>query len=78
MEEDLHLWQELARARAPEALWSAYREFWQKAFEDYWNEYLTLSQLYAKVVTPGPQPLRSQSRNVHFFTPKRLNTSAAN
>lgn len=53
VEEDLHLWQELARARAPEALWSAYREFWQKAFEDYWNEYLTLSQLYAKVVTSG-------------------------
>ena len=51
VEEDLHLLEELAAAKAPEALWSAYQEFWQKAFEDYWNEYLTLSQLYAKVLT---------------------------
>jgi|SRR5262245_27570333 len=53
VEEDLHLWEELAAAKAPEALWSAYREFWLKAFEDYWNEYLTLGQLYAKVATSG-------------------------
>ena len=40
------------RAKAPEALWSVYGKFWQKAFEDYWNEYLALGQLYTEVVTP--------------------------
>ena len=72
VKEDLHLWEELASAKAPEAIWSAYIKFWQKAVEDYRNECLTLSHLYAKFVTP----LRSQSRNVHFSTPKRLNASA--
>jgi hypothetical protein len=51
VEADLRLWQDLARAKAPEALWSIYGKFWQKAFEDYWNEYLALGQLYAEVVT---------------------------
>jgi len=52
VEADLHLWQDRARAKAPEALWSVYGKFWQKAFEDYWNEYLALGQLYTEVVTP--------------------------
>lgn len=54
VEADLHLWQDLARAKAPEALWSVYGKFWQKAFEDYCNEYLTLTQLYAEAVTSRP------------------------
>jgi hypothetical protein len=58
VEADLHLWQDLARDKAPETLWSVYEKFWQKAFEDYWNEYLALGQLSAEVVTSrtsGPQ-----------------------
>jgi len=51
VEEDLNLWEEVVAAKTPEALWSAYGKFWQKAFEDYRNEYLTLSQLYAKLAT---------------------------
>ncbi|HEX2335394.1 MAG TPA: phasin family protein [Hyphomicrobiaceae bacterium] len=57
VEEDLHLWQALTGAKAPEALWSAYTKFWQKTFEDYRNEYLTLSRLYAGAITSGtPAP----------------------
>jgi len=59
VEEDLRSWEELAAAKTPEELWSAYGKFWQKALEDYGNGYLTLSQLYAKLATSGrtaPQP----------------------
>src|SRR5262245_49400954 len=51
VEEDLQLGEELASAPGPEALWAAYRKFWQKAFEDYRHECLKLGQLYATVAT---------------------------
>ena len=37
--ESLHLWQEVAGAKTPQAIWVAYSHFWQKAVEDYWNAY---------------------------------------
>jgi hypothetical protein len=62
VEEDLHLWEQLAGARAPDALWSAYGKFWLRAVADYRNEYVTLSQIYAKAVssatTTPPQVLQ--------------------
>jgi len=58
VEEDLNLWEEVVAAKTPEALWSAYGKFWQKAFEDYRNEYLTLSQLYAKLATSSSRTTR--------------------
>ena len=45
MKEDLHLWQELGGAKTPQAMWSAYSGFWQKAVEDYWKEYATLAKI---------------------------------
>jgi hypothetical protein len=53
LEADQRLWQELVGAKTPVALWSAYQKFWQGAFEDYRDEYLALSQLYAKTVSSG-------------------------
>jgi len=53
VQEDLRLWEELAGAKAPAELWSAYTKFWQTAVEDYRHEYLTLSNLYAEAVTAG-------------------------
>src|SRR5689334_5516738 len=71
MEEDLQLGEELAGAPGPAALWSAYRKFWQKAFEDYRRECLALGELYATMVTPA-RGLRRRLRNVPFSRPKRL------
>jgi hypothetical protein len=45
MNEDLHLWQELASAKTPHAIWSAYSGFRQKAVEDYRKEYATLAKI---------------------------------
>jgi hypothetical protein len=53
VQEDLRLWEELAGAKAPAELWSAYTKFWQTAVEDYRHEYLTLSNLYAEAATSG-------------------------
>jgi len=56
--EDLHLCQELAGAKTPEAMWSAYMSFWQKAVEDYCREYATfttLSGALASDMRAGPQ-----------------------
>jgi len=58
VKEDLHLWQELAGAKTPEAMWSAYMSFWQKAVGDYWKEYATFTTLSGALVsdmTAGPQ-----------------------
>jgi hypothetical protein len=43
--EDLRLLQQLASAKAPEEMWSLYASFWQKAVEDYWQEYATIVKL---------------------------------
>jgi hypothetical protein len=48
--EDLNLWQELAGAKTPDAIWSAYAEFWQKAVEDYWKEYATFCKFSGTLV----------------------------
>jgi hypothetical protein len=55
---DLRLWQDLVSAKTPVAVWSAYQQFWQVAFDDYGNEYLALSQVYANATnskTPTPR-----------------------
>ena len=44
VKENLHLWQELAGAKTPQAIWAAYSDFWQKAVEDYWNEYASFTK----------------------------------
>ena len=62
LEADLHLWQDLAGAKAPEALWSVYGKFWQKAFQDYWNEYLAFGQLYTEVVASHPSTPQQGSK----------------
>ena len=59
VKEDLHLWQELAGARTPDAIWSSYTGFWQKAVEDYQKECAKLAQLsgsFAAGVTDAQQP----------------------
>jgi hypothetical protein len=44
VKENLHLWQELAGAKTPQSIWAAYSDFWQRAVEDYWNEYATFAK----------------------------------
>jgi hypothetical protein len=51
VKEALHLWQRLAGAKTPEAMWSAYMGFWQKAAEDYWSEYVTFTKLSGTLVS---------------------------
>jgi hypothetical protein len=62
VEADLRLWQELVVSKTPVALWSAYRKFWQGAFEDYRNEYLALNQVYAKAVSSGTTAAQQTSQ----------------
>jgi len=50
MKQDLHLWQDLAGAKTPDAIWSAYAGFWQKAVEDYWQEYAAFTKLSGSLV----------------------------
>ena len=51
VQEDLRLFQQLAAARTPPAVWTAYSDFWQKAVEDYWSEYATLIKLSGDFAT---------------------------
>jgi hypothetical protein len=50
MNEDLHLWQELAGAKSPHAMWSAYSGSWQEAVADYWKEYATLAKISGTLI----------------------------
>ena len=45
VQEDLHLWQDLANAKTPQAFWTAFISFWQRAVEDYWTEYATFAKM---------------------------------
>jgi hypothetical protein len=46
LQEDLHLLQELASAKATDGMWNAYCRFWRKAVEDY-------AAAYGQMVGPG-------------------------
>ncbi len=64
LKEDLHLLQAMGAAKTPEAFWSAYADFWQRAVEDYWKEYGALvaraSGLFAFGMTPSRCAIVSQ------------------
>jgi len=47
LNEDLHLFQELSAAKAPEEVWNAWSRFWQKAAGDYGAEYSAIAKLAA-------------------------------
>ena len=51
VQEDLRLFQKLSAAKTPPAVWTAYSDFWQKAVEDYWSEYATLTKLSGDFAT---------------------------
>ena len=45
MSEDMQLAQQVAKAWTPEELWAITTKFWQKAAEDYAQEYVALAKL---------------------------------
>ena len=51
LEEDFALMQGLARSRAPDQVWAAYADFWQKAAEDYGKEITSLTKLMTGVTS---------------------------
>jgi hypothetical protein len=50
LSEDVRLAEQLAAARSPVEAWGRYAEFWQKAAQDYWNEYAALAKLSGEFV----------------------------
>jgi hypothetical protein len=54
--EDFHLLQELAAAKAPVQIWSAWSTFWQKAAQEYGTEYSVMAKLAAGFV-PSIAPI---------------------
>jgi hypothetical protein len=53
VQEDLHLLQELASAKATAEMWSAYCRFWQKAVEDYAAAYGQMIKLGSGFIKSG-------------------------
>ena len=53
MNEDLHLWHQLAAARAPDEIWKAWFRFWQRAVENYGAECSVVTKLVAGCVHVG-------------------------
>lgn len=51
--EDLHLLQQIGTARNPEQFWRVHTQFWQKAAEDYTQEYAVIAKLAATCVISG-------------------------
>ncbi len=51
--EDLELLRSVASAQTPEAAWSAYAKFWQKAAEDYTHQYAAMARLAGDFVSSG-------------------------
>ena len=59
VQEDLHLLQELASAKASAEMWSAYCRFWQKAVEDYAAAYGQMIKLGSDFIKGGAMINRS-------------------
>src|SRR5215470_13877336 len=53
LNEDLHLFQKLSAAKAPEEVWNAWFRFWQKATGDYGAEYAAIANLAACFIAHG-------------------------
>ncbi len=51
--EDFELLRRVASAKTPEAAWSAYARFWQKAAEDYTHEYAAMARLVSDFASSG-------------------------
>jgi len=45
VKEDFAFMQRIAQCRTPDQVWAAQTNFWQKAIEDYGNEYLLMGKL---------------------------------
>jgi hypothetical protein len=45
VQQDLMLWQRVAKSTTPQEIVAAHTEFWPKVFLDYWQEYATISKL---------------------------------
>jgi hypothetical protein len=53
LKEDLHLMRELGAAKTPEQIWATSARFWQKAAEDYAQEYALMAKLAGDCVVCG-------------------------
>jgi len=53
LDEDLHLFQELSAAKAPEEVWNAWSRFWEKATWDYAVEYAAIAKFAAGFIPHG-------------------------
>jgi len=53
LDEDLHLFQELSAAKAPEEVWNAWSRFWEKATGDYAVEYAAIAKFAAGFTPHG-------------------------
>jgi hypothetical protein len=47
LREDFVLMQWIALCRTPNQIWAAFADFWQRAVEDYVNEYIVMGRLVA-------------------------------
>jgi hypothetical protein len=47
LEQDLLLWQKVAKSTTLQDIVSAYADFWMKLIADYWQEYATPAKLFA-------------------------------
>jgi hypothetical protein len=53
LNEDLHLFQELSAAKAPQEAWNTWSRFWQKATGDYGAEYAAIAKIAACFIPHG-------------------------
>ena len=63
IQENCALANRLAGCRAPEHVWAAYSDFWQKAVEDYWREYAAFAKFSGASLEAQQHPQQDASLN---------------
>jgi hypothetical protein len=64
LQEDFALIQRIALSRTPDQVWVAYAEFWQRAVEDYGQEYMTIGRLVAGVTSKSVAAAQSAAEEL--------------
>jgi hypothetical protein len=69
LKEDVALMQRLTQSQAPDQIWAAYTDFWQKAAEDYGKEITTISKLMTSLATNVVSDAQSATDDKHEHVP---------
>ncbi len=58
LKEDLSFLQSMGRSQSPEQVWNAYLKYWQKAGEDYTQEFMSMTKLGGELMSSSMVAMR--------------------